>query len=58
MPKYKFRYYKGVKYVAPDRPAPEQFMRCGHCRRAWDDMKSTGLTPTPAGRCPFEHLHK
>ena len=27
---------------------------CGACGRSWDDGQSTGVTPTPAGRCPFE----
>lgn len=56
--KYKFRYYKGVKYVAPGGAAPEGFTRCGHCRRAWDDSRSTDLTPAPSGRCPFEYWHR
>ena len=30
---------------------------CGTCGRRWDDAKSTSLTPTPAGRCPFEYAH-
>jgi hypothetical protein len=54
----KFRYHKGVKYVAPSKPAPDTFTRCGHCRRAWDDSKSTALTPAPSGRCPFEYWHR
>lgn len=53
-----FRYYNGIKYVAPWRVAPNGFVRCGQCGRAWDDRKPTGMTPTPAGRCPFEHMHK
>lgn len=53
----KFRYYNGVRYVAPNRPAPEGFARCHTCQRAWDDDTATGLTPVPAGRCPFEHMH-
>jgi len=55
---YKFRYYKGVKYVAAGNPAPKDFARCGHCQRAWDDNKPTGLTPAPSGRCPFEYMHR
>jgi hypothetical protein len=55
---FRFRNYQGVDYVAPNRPAPSHFARCGHCHRAWNDDKSTGLTPTPAGRCPFEHWHR
>lgn len=52
--RYRFRYYQGVRYVAPWRPAPSAFVRCLACGRAWDDDKPTGMTPTPSGRCPFE----
>jgi hypothetical protein len=31
---------------------------CGTCGRSWDDAKSTSMTPTPAGRCPFEAFHE
>jgi len=55
MTTYKFRYYRGVRYVAAGNPAPHMFARCGNCQRAWDDEKVTALTPTPAARCPFEH---
>ena len=54
----RFRYYKGVKYVAPWKPAPTAFMQCLTCGRAWDDNKPTGLTPAPSGRCPFEYWHR
>jgi hypothetical protein len=54
----KFRYYKGVRYVAAGKPAPDTFTRCGTCRRAWDDSKGTELTPAPSGRCPFEYWHR
>lgn len=30
---------------------------CYTCGRAWDDTVSTHVTPTPAGRCPFEYEH-
>lgn len=30
---------------------------CGTCGLSWDDGKSTSMTPTPSGRCPFEHFH-
>lgn len=30
---------------------------CGHCGLTWDDAISTGLTPAPAARCPFEPFH-
>jgi hypothetical protein len=51
---YTFRYYRGVRFVAPWRSAPAVYARCMTCGRAWDDDKSTGLTPVPSGRCPFE----
>ena len=31
---------------------------CGTCGRAWDDRVITPVTPTPAGRCPFEYDHE
>lgn len=54
----RFRYWNGVKYVAPHKHAPASFARCGQCGRAWDDDKPTAWTPTPAGRCPFEYWHR
>jgi hypothetical protein len=30
---------------------------CGTCGLSWDDGISTGYTPTPSGRCPFEAFH-
>ena len=30
---------------------------CGSCGRSWDDSMSTGWTPAPSGRCPFEYYH-
>lgn len=30
---------------------------CGVCGRSWDNSVSTGLTPIPSGRCPFEYEH-
>lgn len=53
----RYRYYRGVRYTAPWRLAPRHFSRCLTCGRAWDDAKSTAITPTPAARCPFEHWH-
>ncbi|AXQ61399.1 hypothetical protein SEA_MARIETTA_80 [Gordonia phage Marietta] len=32
-------------------------VRCLDCGRAWDDAHTTGVTPSPSGRCPFEHDH-
>ncbi len=53
---FRFYTYKGVKYTAPHKAAPKHFSRCGTCNRAWDDTVSTGITPTPAARCPFEYF--
>lgn len=30
---------------------------CGECGFAWDDTKSTSLTPAPSARCPNEYNH-
>lgn len=30
---------------------------CGHCGRSWNDAAVSSVTPTPSGRCPFEHKH-
>lgn len=53
----RFRYYQGVRYLAPWKPAPASFSRCLTCGRAWDDDKPTALTPAPSARCPFEYMH-
>ena len=39
------------------RETPPGRTTCGSCGRAWDDNVVTGLTPAPAGRCPFEYFH-
>jgi hypothetical protein len=49
---------RGVRYVAPWRPAPDTYTRCNTCGRAWDDDHVTSVTPTPAARCPFEYWHR
>lgn len=36
---------------------PPGKMTCGTCDRSWDDSIATGMTPTPAGHCPFEAYH-
>lgn len=54
----RYRYWRGVRYVAAHKPAPAHWCRCGACGRAWDDSRSTTWTPAPAGRCPFEYWHK
>lgn len=56
-PRYKFRFFYGVQYVAPQQPAPDGFLRCGTCGRAWNDARASYFTPAPSGRCPFEHWH-
>lgn len=38
--------------------AAKDRVTCGHCNRSWDDGISTSMTPTPAGRCPFEEFHE
>lgn len=60
-PRKRWRYWRGVRYVARGVAAPPQFKApatCGHCGRTWDDAHISGMTPTPAGRCPFEHMHR
>lgn len=52
--RYRIRRYCGVRYVAAWNEAPGHWARCMICGRAWDDDKSTDLTPVPSGRCPFE----
>lgn len=55
------RLLRSTRYVAPDlspmvpvtevEPDHSEAIVCGTCRRAWvEDV-------TPAGRCPWEHLH-
>lgn len=38
-------------------PSDPKATVCGFCNRGWDDSVSTDVTPTPAGRCPFEYEH-
>jgi len=45
-----------VQPLKPGEPAEDR-ATCGDCGRSWDDGKVTGITPTPAGRCPFESWH-
>lgn len=46
----------GVRELIESDNAPTT-ATCGECGRSWDDGKSTSVTPTPAGRCPFESEH-
>lgn len=39
-------------------PSDPRATVCNVCGRGWDDSVSTDTTPTPAGRCPFEHEHE
>lgn len=39
------------------RRAAKDLAQCGTCGRYWDDGISTGITPVPSGRCPFEYFH-
>lgn len=50
---------RGVEYVedAEYETLPSGWALCGHCHRGWNDDKSTSVTPTPSGRCPFEYEH-
>lgn len=52
------RTYRDVAYVTRNMNLPKGWSRCESCGRGWDDTKSTSITPTPSGRCPFEDLHK
>lgn len=36
----------------------EDVATCGTCHRSWDDGQSTGWTPVPSARCPFEYEHE
>lgn len=45
---------RGIVILDPDDPNATV---CGACGAAWDDSVSTGWTPTPAGRCPWEDEH-
>jgi hypothetical protein len=44
-------------HVLDEDEKPEARTVCLTCHRAWDDSVSTGRTPTPGGRCPFEEFH-
>jgi hypothetical protein len=46
-----------VKPLKDDEPAKDR-ATCGTCGLSWDDGISTGWTPVPSGRCPFETFHK
>lgn len=52
---------RGVEWMSPGFPLdglPKGWAQCGTCGRSWNDDKSTSVTPTPSGRCPFEYEHE
>lgn len=36
----------------------DSLVTCLDCGRTWDDSIVTGITPTPAARCPFEGMRR
>ena len=48
-------FQKGAERAEGERA---QWTQCGTCGRWWDDSLITSITPTPAGRCPFEYEHE
>lgn len=46
-----------VQPIGRDVPAKDRAV-CRTCGLMWDDGVSTSITPTPAGRCPFESFHE
>lgn len=43
--------------VRPTHRRGANIATCGSCGLSWDDSLSTGWTPAPSGRCPFEYFH-
>ena len=47
-----------VQPLRPGQNVPDRCIAtCGTCGLSWNDCTSTSMTPTPAGRCPFEAFH-
>jgi hypothetical protein len=46
-----------VRPLRKNAPAQDR-ATCGSCGLSWDDAITTGITPTPSARCPFEWFHK
>lgn len=46
-----------VLITEQEKAAAADLNTCGACGRSWDDAISTGMTPVPSGRCPFEYWH-
>lgn len=54
-------YPRGVLEVFDTRrysAAAADIVTCGACGRSWNDHHSSGWTPAPSGRCPFEYDHR
>ena len=43
--------------TARQKSRARSLVTCADCGRSWDDAVSTGWTPAPAARCPFEYYH-
>lgn len=41
-----------------DAEDPSDIATCGACGLSWNNTRSSSRTPTPSGRCPFEHVHE
>jgi hypothetical protein len=48
----------GTPLLEDDGKVVEKIATCGNCGRSWNDAMSTGWTPVPSGRCPFEYWHR
>jgi hypothetical protein len=48
---------QGVHEIVDDNEIVPGRATCGACGRSWDDSVSTGWTPAPGARCPFEYDH-
>lgn len=50
---------RGVEYVEDANldTLPNGWALCLQCGRAWNDARSTSVTPAPSARCPFEYDH-
>lgn len=48
---------EGTLYYDDDGNPIVETMTCGACGFSWNDALVTGITPTPAGRCPNEYGH-
>lgn len=51
------RLFDPARYASKTGRSMRDFATCGTCGRVWDDRHYSGVTPAPAGRCPFEYSH-